>query len=188
MKKALVVIVVTTFMPFPAFSADGDDPGGWTKAKWGMTVEQVISAFRGSRYRLIPIRATDGPTMDGLLAIDGCVDLQIPALAQEPPRCFRVWFGFTKTAPAILVHVDLKADPPTSRYTPAFVSLRGMLTDKYGPFAYEQKSEQGAPLYSDEIVWKLPKSRIRLMLLGPNSIDHLELSLQYLKAPSADNL
>jgi hypothetical protein len=143
MKKTLMVIAVAVLTSVPLSSADSDDPGGWTRAKWGMTVQQVISAFRGSKYRLVPIRAVDGPTMDGLLAIDGCVDLQIPEIGQgQPPRCFRVWFGFTKTAPATLIHVDLKPDPQSSlANTPAFIALRDMLTDKYGLPAYEKKSQ-----------------------------------------------
>jgi hypothetical protein len=84
----------------PATAADKDDPGGWTNARWGMTVKQVVAAFQGSKYRLVPIRAVDGPTMDGLLAIDGCVDLQVPKMSvSEPTNCFYVWFGFTKTPP-----------------------------------------------------------------------------------------
>jgi hypothetical protein len=190
MKKRMLTVIFAVFVSFPAPSANTDDPGGWTKAKWGMTVPQVISAFQGSKNRLIPIRAVDGPTMDGLLAIDGCVDLQIPkTFGDEPPRCFHVWFGFTKTSPATLIHVDLKPDPPSSNYMWAFISLRDMLIDKYGLSAYEKKSEQGALLYSDEIVWKFPTSRIRLSIMGPNSRpDNAELSLQYFKAPNADNL
>ena len=155
-----------------------------------MTAEQVISAFRGSKYKIVPIRAVDGPAMDGLLAIEGCVDLQIPkTFGDEPPRCFRVWFGFTKASPATLIHVDLKPDVPSSNYMSAFITLRDMLIDKYGPSAYEKKSEQGALIYSDEITWKFPKSRVRLSLMDLKSdSQNLFLSLQYFKAPSTDNL
>jgi hypothetical protein len=186
----LLVVVVVAFMLSPAYSADRDDPGGWTKAKWGMTVDQVISAFRGSRYRLVPIRWLDGPTMDGLLAIDGCVDLQIPKKTMvEPLRCFHVSFGFTKTAPATLIHVNFEPDPPSSiSNTPAFVAIQDMLSDKYGLPAYEKKSKP-PDAHSDEIVWKFPKSRIRLSVDDLKSDpQNLFLILQYFKALSADNL
>ena len=186
-----MIIVVAACTLFPASPADRDDPRGWTNAKWGMTVEQVISAFRGSKYRLVPIRAVDGAAMDGLLAIDGCVDLQIPKVMLEPPRCFHVWFGFTKTIPATLIHVDLKPDPPSSMSnTAAFIALRDMLTDKYGPPGYEKKSQPPEALFfSDEIIWKFAETRIRLSLMD-FALDskNLFLSLQYFKAPSADNL
>jgi hypothetical protein len=191
-KRLLKVAAVAVLMSVPVSSADSDDPGGWAKAKWGMTVEQVTSAFRGSKYRLVPIRAVDGPAMDGLLAIDGCVDLQIAKTAQvEPPRCFRVWFGFTKATPPTLMHIDFKTDPPSSMAnTPAFIALRDMLSDKYGLPASEKKSQPpDALFFSDEVIWKFPKSRIRLSLMDLKSdSQNLFLSLQYFKAPSTDTL
>src|SRR5207247_1377976 len=144
-----------------------------------------------SKYRLVPIRALDGPTMDGLLATDGCVDLQIPKMSvSEPTKCFYVSFGFTKAIPATLIHVDIKPDQPPSPWdTSAFVTLRDMLTDKYGLPAYEQKSQPDNPIYFYTYVWKFPTSRIRLTILGLNMPGQSAgLSLQYLKAPDADNL
>jgi|SRR5471030_1677981 hypothetical protein len=188
--KILCVLFAITWGP--ATAADTDDPGGWKKAKWGMTVEQVVSAFRGSKDRLVKIHDPDGlRMMDGLLAVDGCVDLQIPKifLLGEPQRCFHVWFGFTKTTPGTLIEVDLTPNPLTSiSNTFAFTALQDMLTDKYGLPAYQKRSEPKTLVYSDETVWKFPLSRIRLSLVGGSSNpQNLVLSLQYFKA-KADNL
>jgi hypothetical protein len=35
-------------------AADADDPGGWTKAKWGMTEAELLAAFPGQAARLDP--------------------------------------------------------------------------------------------------------------------------------------
>jgi hypothetical protein len=43
-----------------ATAADKDDPGGWTKAKWGMTGEDIVQAFAGDAARRDPPEKVSG--------------------------------------------------------------------------------------------------------------------------------
>lgn len=43
-----------------AFAADKDDPGGWTKAKWGMTAQEITQAFAGGAIRRDPPEKVSG--------------------------------------------------------------------------------------------------------------------------------
>jgi hypothetical protein len=47
-RHAVLVLAVA------AIALAGDDPGGWSKARWGMTEAQILHAFAGEAVRLDP--------------------------------------------------------------------------------------------------------------------------------------
>lgn len=134
---------------FTVAAAAADDPGGWSKAKWGMTEPQIASAFGADRIVHIPLAA--GGAQPG-------VDID---LVGAP---FRAMFGLKDGR---LAGVNISPRQEKDRNDQVFESLVNALVEKYGrPW----KSETGQMLKTTEYQWSLPTTVITASFTTASSV------------------
>jgi hypothetical protein len=120
-----------------AFAAD--DPGGWTKAKWGMTDDQILAAFPGQAVRLDP---PDAGAHIGIKTFD---------LADSP---FDV--RFLSDAAGLRKVVLTALSQPSPRLDALFQDLENLLVDKYGrPWKSDEAGDT-------DFQWSFPTTTITL--------------------------
>ncbi|HTX34337.1 MAG TPA: hypothetical protein VME43_04920 [Bryobacteraceae bacterium] len=131
-----------------------EDPGGWTKAKWGMTDDQVLAAFPGQAARLDP------PELNGARVSIKSIELS----GAE----FRVYF--IPDAAGHLRAVILNAVKPTGAL---FQSLENLLVAKYGrPWKTDEAGDSG-------VQWSFPTTVITLTRVQVPNFGTQFLSLAY---------
>lgn len=151
----------------------GDDPGGWSKAKWGMTDEEILKAFDGQAKRW----ENAAPGQRGGLAIYG---LEIAGVK------FDVSMGFDKEdkllgvsfAPSDQMEESRKvldghasAQVLAMRAKATFQALENLLVEKYGrPW----KSDEGTN--STEMQWTFPTT---VITLSRDVVGSAELTLSW---------
>jgi len=135
---------VATFFALTIFAAAAEDPGGWTAAKWGMTVDQVRTAVPEAHTLAGP--AADR-TIDKRLAPLGIDRVEI---ARVP---WKVLFLFGDDGGLCEVYLD--STSPAGVSPQMFVTMEELLLPKYGrPF--DRQTD---------------KSRTALWTLGTTSIE-----------------
>jgi len=150
-----------------AFAAE--DPGGWTKAKWGMTDDQLLAAFPEQAVRLDP------PEQNGARVAIRSIDL---AGAK-----FDVYF--------IPSDAGLRKVVLTAQHQPAtsldflFQTVQNLLVDKYGrPW----RSDESA---ATSLQWSFPTTTIVFDRMRVSGFGTQFLSLIYTRkspSPTSDNL
>jgi len=145
-----------------------DDPGGWSKAKWGMSEPQLADAFGPGIVRLDPPDKVSGIPV--LLAVD--LDL-----AGSPFRAKLILDKYGKLSSVLLQPRQTDA---CGAYL--FQSLQNSLVEKYGrPW----KSEAGM---STDLQWSLATTVIHLSLAQEKQLGFCLLTLQYKHKPVDDTL
>lgn len=141
-----------------------DDPGGWSKAKWGMTEAQLADAFGPANIVREPLAG--GATAPG-------VDVEIDG------RPFRAVFGLKDGK---LSGVSLSPRQDKDRTAFSFQSIVDLLVEKYGrPW----KSETGQMLRTVEYQWTLPTTVISVSFTtAPGLSDTAILNLHYARRHS----
>lgn len=137
---------------------DAVDPGGWSKAKWGMTVEEVVQVFNGQAKRT-----------------DGCKERSgSPPSAKDPKVClaeiedieiegdhFRVAFRFDRVTKRLDI-VNLEPVGDLYAWDTRAEKLERMLTEKYGQPAYRKNTDQRL-FKGVDCTWVFPQTKIFLM-------------------------
>jgi len=100
-------------------AAAADDPGGWSKAKWGMSAPQLTDAFGAKNIILVGASAEPG------------IDVEIAG------RPFRAVFGLKDGK---LCSVSLNPREDKDRSESVFQTIVELLVEKYG---LPWKSETG---------------------------------------------
>jgi hypothetical protein len=136
----------------------GDDPGGWSKAKWGMTGEEILKAFNGQVKR----RENAEPGQRALviygLEIAG-VKFDVSIGLDEEDKLLGV--GFTPSdqneESRKVLEGHASAQVLAMRAKATFQALENLLVEKYGrPW----KSDEGTN--STEMQWTFPTTVITL--------------------------
>jgi len=99
-----------------------DDPGGWTKAKWGMTQAQIVEAYSGQTR----LRDYSAPKPHSVLEIAGI------SIGTGPP--YKASFSFDKASrlSSVLIEPATGMSGTGSVASVAKSNLLTALTDKYG--------------------------------------------------------
>jgi hypothetical protein len=140
-----------------AFAAD--DPGGWTKAKWGMTDAQILAAFPGQAVRLDP---PDAGAHIAIKAFD---------LAGSP-----FYVRFLTDPESGLNRVVVHAPHLSSeRLDLLFQNLQNMLVEKYG------RPWKSAEFGESELQWSFPSTTITLGRTKVTGFGTQFLTLIYVK-------
>jgi hypothetical protein len=150
----MAILAVAVFA-VPAFTwADQEVQSieGWRGAKWGMSVADVLAAFKGEAEKL----SKEEGWKDGVCLV------KIPKLelAGEP---FDVNFVFEKDK-QVLKQVVLLASETVSSPELTFVPLEQKLTEKYGKpdFSNNEISGSDKSVITKKRSWKKGKTRIEL--------------------------
>lgn len=151
------------------------DPGGWTKAKWGMTEAQIKEAFPEAKNIIV-----FGSPMLGI------EHYQIAALK------YRVTFYFDKKeSKAGLMRVALQSEDPVNLMgTYASVAkdaLLDALRDRYGE-PTSTGNERTSTGLTHEWKWLLPQTSIDLSYAESNEMKYRFTILQYNKRTQSDQL
>ena len=153
------------------------DVNGWSKAKWGMTEEQILQAFGGEVVR--EPSAKD----DSFFAPIAIPTTKIGQF-QFTVR-FRLDPGTHQLCEVALLPVEQMYNYTGSRVnaTPevVFDELKELLTQKYG------KPASTGPVYSgtvkvddDSAIWRFPSAKIELTYIRPLTLGNL-IALDYVK-------
>ena len=122
----------------------GDDPGGWSKAKWGMTEEEVIKAFDGQVKRIEAAEPGQRPRV-GIEALD----------VAGMKLTVSMGFGADGKLRAVLFEPVNLSDASNDM----FQRLENLLVEKYGrPW----KSSEGTSTGSTEMQWSFATTVITL--------------------------
>jgi len=135
------------------------DVNGWSKAKWGMTEEQILQAFGGEVVR-VPSAKDDG------FAAPIAIPTTKIGRSQFTVR-FRLDPGTHKLCEVLLTPVEQTSNYTGSRVNAmpevVFDELKELLTQKYG------KPASTGPVYSgtfetanDSAIWRFPSAKIEL--------------------------
>lgn len=142
------------------------DPGGWTKAKWGMNEKQIKAAF---------------PQTSQVKNANGDLALGITGYPIGPVK-YTVTFWFSETGG--LRNVDLESEeegPPHAVAEWVKMNLLPQLTDKYGKPTQttNEPNEQGGGS-TQGWEWLFPKTRITLTWVRYIDPDFKHLDKTYL--------
>ncbi len=160
--RALVLSLYVVLV-LAAFAAD--DPGGWTGAKWGMTVNQVRAAVPDAQILTGP----EAPRkIEGILSPLGIPTLQIGPIA------WSVFFLFDPAGKLTAVYLNT----PTPG-TAAFMATDLLLTERYGRPA-EQKTDAGRTSQ-----WSFPTTVLQLRYTVIPAIRSEDLWLSYTRPAAA---
>jgi len=141
--------------------AAADDPGGWTKARWGMTEPQLIEAFGPSIVRLDPPEAVGG------IPIHLAVDIALVGSS------FRALLAPDKDGHLYNVLISPRQSKDRNEVT--FELLENLLVEKYGrPW----KSEAG---HETNLQWSFATTVIRLAIDQVKEFNFCILTLQYIR-------
>jgi hypothetical protein len=147
------LILIYTLLAGAAFAAD--DPGGWSKAKWGMNEIQLADAFGADLIH----------TGDPSKAIHLAVDV---ALADVP---FRAELALDKDGKLAHVLLTPRRDKDADEFL--FEHLQDALVLKYGrPW----KSTAG---HSTKYQWSFPATSITLSIFQDKELGACMISLSY---------
>lgn len=148
--------------------AAADDPGGWSKAKWGMTEPQLADAFGSAMVRLDPPERISGRPIH--LAVD--LDL-----AATPFRALLIPDADGHLSSVLL---SPRSDKNRSGYT--FAAVQQLLVQKYGrPWKSEAKD-------TTSLQWSLPTTVITLTLIEDKQFGFAILTLQYKRKLADDTI
>jgi hypothetical protein len=118
-----------------------EDPGGWTKAKWGMTEEQVIAAFPGGAVRLT--ERLEARTFNGGVATIGIKQYRIRL--QDFEILFLMGFQSHRLEQVIVRPSDV-ANLQMFGVASMFRDFEPLLLSKYGPPTYRDVSDANHPV------------------------------------------
>lgn len=152
----------------------GDDPGGWTKAKWGMTEDQIKAAFpdaaqvrffRETNRLGLPAYNIDRIRFEVVFGFDASGALQEVTLFDEFTAEGMRQFTDTQrlsAIPGVATGIEnVKGD------------LLNSLTTKYGKFSDHAITEKGT---QDEWSWLFPSTTVKLQWRhAGDSIDGVHL-------------
>jgi hypothetical protein len=150
-------------------TAQQNDVKGWREARWGMTEEQILSAFKGEAVRL-----NEPENYDSWYASVGIPKYDISGEA------YFVHFLMGKKSKT-LQQVNIIAAEATKEFIDnAFTRLEQILTEKYGtPSFRDEKDER------KQVIWNYPSTVITLSYMNMKSIDFKNLVITY-HPPSKD--
>jgi hypothetical protein len=163
----------TTTLPPPTTVAT--PPPVWRTSRWGMTKDEVLSAFPGEAQRLsraVPF----GEARPGTGVLEGSSDISIPSYEVDGVG-FRVLFGFAANALDRVHMTALKAGPATCG------DLERAISAKH-PTPPQREPMEGS-LRGERIVWRRPDQTITLSCAGVASLGFQKVTLDY-KAPATD--
>jgi len=170
------VVLVLFLLSGPAMIAQNKaiDPGGWTKAKWGMTEAQVKTAFPGAK-RIIDYG-------DPLLGLEHY---------EIGPIKYRVTFYFDKKGGG-LTGVALEAEngdaTPGVYAEAAKGALLSALRDKYGEPTSTQVQPPSPIGVKREWRWLMPQTGITLSYMDAPDRQYRFALLVYSKRKKQDQL
>jgi len=131
----------------------GSDPGGWAKAKWGMTEAQLMEI--GTHLR-------QPDKINGVLATTGMESVKIG------PVDFRAYFVLDAKG---LREVYLVPVAPSDANEVVFQAVESLLVDKYGkPWTRDRTSQ-----------WTFPTTKITLRYTELKNIGMQVLNLDYVR-------
>jgi hypothetical protein len=155
----LLTLGLAALVPVQASAADA--PGGWSKARFGMTVEEVIAAFGGEEVRL------DKPDTysDGFIA-----PVAIPDTKIGPIEHARVNFLFPKDGDkprlqrVVISHSIIEPKPGDDvRLRSEYDQLVKSLTEKYGsPSTQSQDGSARSDTFKQDASWFEPNVAVEL--------------------------
>lgn len=148
--------------------AAADDPGGWTRAKWGMTEDQVITAFGGEVTRFAKPDSANGARI-GIERLD------------LSGTTFKVYMSMD--AGGKLERVLLSPIDPKAATDGLFQSLQELLVEKYGrPWV----TKEGR---ITDVQWTVGSTVIQLTRADLALINMRIVSVQYRRrSPDADKM
>jgi hypothetical protein len=188
-QRALIVLSLIGGICFPVLSSSQpNDLKGWNKAIWGMTEEEIQTAFKGQVQRKAkPFKSQK----EGYY-----INLEIPDIQIGKAKLTVGFCMDDKTN--LLKRVSLIANNPSE---PLFRSLERDLVAKYGQMTYKDRDyiptdalnkmrRVGIGLESMNRLWRFPSTTIRLLYfvgaLGGKQAD--SVSIGYLQNTGSDNL
>lgn len=168
--KKLVIVLLFMIIGLPNLFSQMDTGNVWRNAKWGMTEEQVQSAFNGEIIKLNSIDIYGNDSFSSLI---------IPKVEIQGNE-FKVNFLFDNEEKKLhqinLKLIDIK------EASVMFVVLEQELIKKYGNPILRDKGE-----YSWRTTWKTKNSFVALSFLNmPNIISNLIIT--YSSTTVSDNL
>ena len=141
------------------------DPGGWGKAKWGMTVQQIKVVYPDAKWN-----------NNGLVLRDFLIDGMHFDVEFESP------------GPAGLMAVDLQ--PTGEKHTRAKVYSKKFLqklTDEYGPPSWGKLKEPDGGI-TREVIWIFTASLIRVLYMESPVTETKTFAVQYHKHRPVETL
>jgi hypothetical protein len=143
-----------TLLAGAAFAAD--DPGGWSKAKWGMTEPQLTETFGAASIVRVPLAG--GGSWPG-------IDVDLLGTA------FRAALALDKDGRLSAVTLSPRDNKAADEFL--FQRLQDALFEKYGrPW----KSTAG---HNTKFQWSFPTTSITLTMFQDKSLDFCMISLSY---------
>lgn len=166
----LIAMTAGALCPQTPVPSGADDPGGWTKAKWGMTQSQIIEAFPGQTGFLNDPSRPKSTTVLG-----------IKSVSIGPAGVYDIRFFFDKNGGLKEVIIEPEGGVVGKGLGPfvAKTNLLGALTDKYGmPHAdtpIDKRGDYGLNSVTYQWSWIFPKTIISLSYIdygssGPNEM------------------
>lgn len=189
--KTLAALIITIGASSALAQNPNDDPSGWTKAKWGMTEQDLRKVFPEAE----PLQKDVFQHLDiQHFRIDG------ESIGAKLAELFKVTFVLDKEAKLTSVHLAtegklVKSDgtdfggPPLSVAQFTEIFLLQKLTDNYGK-PTQTSSEEDSGTQAQKWVWIFPTTQISLVCITdptrPNSdLNRTDLSYQQRKKDSA---
>ena len=160
----LAVFILTAHMIAPSAlhaqaPSNPQDPGGWTAAKWGMTENQVLAAFRDQARKLAQAVRYGG----GSFASVRIDSVEIGVIT------YRVDFIF-QPSDSTLEAVNLApADESPGIAAAAYDHLEQSLTQKYGQPGYRKDGDDArvtSQMVRKVLTWRLMKTEISLSYMS----------------------
>jgi hypothetical protein len=160
MKSLLIVMLAAA-----AISLAADDPGGWSKAKWGMTDAQISEAFGAEAIHL------DAPDENGVRTVV-LLDLAgVPCFAEMLP-------DQTGRLASVMILPRKVSDMTETLY----LAVKKMLIQKYGPPSKTSETPRASGVF-----WTFPTTIIGLVHGAIPPAQNRGLAITYGKATPASN-
>lgn len=156
--KAFIGMVIICMIGTITVQGQQKDVKGWREAKWGMTEDEIIKAFKGEAIHLEKIE--DWPDFYAPVGIN---DFMIEG---EP---YKVRFLMSKSK-KVLQQVSIFAEG--GFFNLRYKKLEQLLTEKYGAPSFKNVSDD-----KSTVAWNFPFTIIELTYMNIKSIKFENLSL-----------
>ena len=166
MKKVALSYLLLALLAFSGYSQEKDVPG-WQEARWGMTEQQLLTAFK-TDIKKLPKRMTYNTTY----ADYGILDYEIDG--QKYNVYFQMSSETNKLSGVLVSHTRTKSRTPLDIY---FNNLDALLTRQYGAAGY-QKDEHENGVISLDRKWSFPTTTIKL---GYSWLSGINFSLLFIR-------
>ncbi len=130
------------------------DVQGWREAKWGMTEDEILKAFKGEAVHLDKAQDWDQLNLYASIGINN-YDINGDK--------YNVYFAMDKTAKTLKMIQIYAADKQYGLFQMRFKNLEPIFTEKYGAPSFKDNSDR--IVNKSVVAWYFPSTKIELQYM-----------------------